>query len=209
MAIGALGIPPEGFMIIRVSNIPNSPTDICRFKQSRSPDCMTPIENRAIDVNRISIFPSLDDRVHEDRLSINHVVRSGGSPVGQASTVAGPAEVDGRQAGILAGQGHHEAQATRVFGFHRTDTCNRRGRTVSSWKKSVASSPCVWSRRNARQLVSVRRGAGPMRLRARIRRVVPDADLIAEATEFTLDPFVAPTRILSGHAVPPGPERRR
>jgi predicted NBD/HSP70 family sugar kinase len=43
----------------------------------------------------------------------------------------------------------------------------------STWKKSTASMLVAWVRRNCRQLVSVRRiGAGGMRCRFRIRRIV-------------------------------------
>jgi hypothetical protein len=43
----------------------------------------------------------------------------------------------------------------------------------STWKKSTASMSLAWVRRNRRQLVSVcRDGAGGMRWRFRIRRIV-------------------------------------
>ena len=46
-------------------------------------------------------------------------------------------------------------------------------RVESTWKKSTASMLAAWVRRNCRQLLSVRRdGAGGMRWRLRIRRIV-------------------------------------
>ena len=53
-------------------------------------------------------------------------------------------------------------------------TYKRLRKIVSTQKKSQASSPCAWVRRNARQEVSVCGGAGP-RLRARIIRRTVDA----------------------------------
>jgi hypothetical protein len=47
------------------------------------------------------------------------------------------------------------------------------GANLSRWKKSVASRPEHWVRRNCCQDVSVRRGAGPIPPLRRIRRIVP------------------------------------
>ena len=44
-------------------------------------------------------------------------------------------------------------------------TYSRRRVIVSTWKKSVASSPDAWVRRNVRHVVSMPRGAGPICLR--------------------------------------------
>ena len=44
---------------------------------------------------------------------------------------------------------------------------------VSRWKKSVASSPAAWARRNVGHWVSIPRGAGPRRAPVRMRRIVP------------------------------------
>jgi len=49
----------------------------------------------------------------------------------------------------------------------------RRSSTVSTWKKSQASSPDAWLRRNSRQVLLSRRGAGPSPAADRIRRIVP------------------------------------
>ena len=43
---------------------------------------------------------------------------------------------------------------------------------MSTWKKSQASRPSAWARRNARQEVSTFRGAGLRRRARRIRRTV-------------------------------------
>jgi hypothetical protein len=59
----------------------------------------------------------------------------------------------------------------RVVTSVTNSTYSRRRLIVSTWKKSHANSPVAWARRNARQSVS--RGAGPRRVAARIRRIVP------------------------------------
>ena len=51
-------------------------------------------------------------------------------------------------------------------------TYRRLRKIVSTWKKSQASRPSAWVRRNARQEVSTSRGAGLGRRARRIRRTV-------------------------------------
>jgi hypothetical protein len=67
---------------------------------------------------------------------------------------------------------------------------------VSRVKKSVASSPAAWARKNVRQLVSARRGAGPRCAAARIRRIVVAPRRCPSPASFALDAAVAPGRIL-------------
>ena len=54
-------------------------------------------------------------------------------------------------------------------------TYTRLKEIVSTWKKSQASSPCAWVRRNARQDVSTFRRTGSCRLARKIRRTVAEA----------------------------------
>src|SRR6476469_7415146 len=58
----------------------------------------------------------------------------------------------------------------------------------------------AWVRRNCRQLVSVCRiGAGGMRWRLRIRRIVEAPDPVAEFEQLALEPPISPGRIVRRH----------
>jgi hypothetical protein len=66
---------------------------------------------------------------------------------------------------------------------------------VSAWKKSQASRPSAWVRRNARQEVSRLRGGGP----AAPDQDPPDgrlADVVTETSQFPVHPAVPPGRVL-------------
>src|SRR5262245_39281543 len=76
--------------------------------------------------------------------------------------------------------------------------CSRFRVTVSTWKKSTASSPSAWARRNLRQespcLVGgwIRCAQDPTEGGGR--------DAVAEAAQFALDPHDSPGRVLGGEA---------
>jgi hypothetical protein len=58
----------------------------------------------------------------------------------------------------------------------------------------------VWVCRNCRQLVSLcRTGAGGIRWRFRIHRIVRGADAMAECEQLALEPYVSPARVLPRH----------
>ena len=70
----------------------------------------------------------------------------------------------------------------------------------STWKKSTASMLVAWVCRNWRQLVSVCRiGAGGMRWRFRIRRIVEAPMSVAECEQLALEPLVSPSGVLPRH----------
>src|SRR5262245_5726715 len=77
---------------------------------------------------------------------------------------------------------------------------HRSVRAQSTWKKSHGSIVEAWARRNRRQVVRSRRcGAG------RYARPVEDAadrgraDVVAQASQFTPDPLVAPAGVVPCH----------
>jgi hypothetical protein len=79
----------------------------------------------------------------------------------------------------------------------KNNTYSRRSQIVSTVKKSQATIPAACWRRNPRQVVVARRGAGssPQRRADRGRR-----DLHTKVLELALDALVAPARILLGQA---------
>jgi hypothetical protein len=71
---------------------------------------------------------------------------------------------------------------------------------VSTWKKSQASSPCAWARRNARQEVFYISRCRAASLGA---QDSPDgrlADLVSEPGQFTVHPAVPPGRVILGQS---------
>jgi hypothetical protein len=71
---------------------------------------------------------------------------------------------------------------------------------VSTVKKSMASTPLAWARRNCRQETADRVGAGSMPARCRMVHTVlaPILPLLAEAAQLAVDAAVPPGRVLPG-----------
>jgi hypothetical protein len=115
------------------------------------------------------------------------VVQSPGGEGGAEAAPSGPFHgldvVDPAVAVVVVSQGGGDGpvgcavtprMCTRRLATSITNsTCSRRRVTVSTQKKSVANNPAACVRRNVRQLGPPRRGAGPTRALARIRRMVP------------------------------------
>ena len=71
---------------------------------------------------------------------------------------------------------------------------------MSRWKKSQASSPSAWARRNARHEVSLSRGAGPIAVAAQDLPHGRLTDPVAQADEFTVHAAISPPWVLSGES---------
>ena len=82
----------------------------------------------------------------------------------------------------------------------KNSTYSRCSHTVSTVKKSQARIPAACWRRNARQVVAARRGAGIQPVAAQRRADRGGRDPHAQLEQFALDALVAPARVLSGQA---------
>jgi hypothetical protein len=81
----------------------------------------------------------------------------------------------------------------------KNNTYSRRSQMVSTVKKSQARIPAACSRRNARQFVLARHGAGSSPWRRRVVRIAVAETHHAEPKQLALDALVAPAGILPGH----------
>ena len=88
----------------------------------------------------------------------------------------------------------------RVSSSMKNSTYSRHSHTVSTVKKSQATIPAACRRRNARQVVVVRRGAGSSPCRRSIVRIVVAETETPSCWKFALDRLVAPARVLPGQA---------
>jgi hypothetical protein len=77
-------------------------------------------------------------------------------------------------------------------------TYSRCRNTVSTVKKSTASTALAWARRNCRQVRADRLGAGSTPPRCRMAQTVLAPDPVAESAQLAVDAAVAPGRVLPG-----------
>ena len=112
------------------------------------------------------------------------------------------AEVYQQGARLLAGPGAGRWAVTPEDGHvpvltsMRNSTYRRLRKIVPAWKKSQASSPSAGVRGNARQQVSILRGAGLHRPGAQDRPRGRLADAVTESAYLAVDPAVSPGRAL-------------
>ena len=88
----------------------------------------------------------------------------------------------------------------RVSSSMKNSTYSRRSQTVSTVKKSQATIPAACWRRNARQVVVARRGAGSSPWRRSVVRIAVAETRTPSRSSSPLDALVAPARVLPGQA---------
>jgi hypothetical protein len=112
------------------------------------------------------------------------------------------AEVHEEVAGLLrrpcaAGVGgDSEDVHARVATSMTNSTYSRWRKIVSTWKKSLASRPLAWVRKNTRQEASRWRGVGPVAAGPQDPPHGCLAHVVTEADEFPMHPAVPPGRVL-------------
>jgi hypothetical protein len=81
----------------------------------------------------------------------------------------------------------------------KNNTYRRRSKTVPTVKKSHATIPAAWRRRNPRQVVLAHLGAGSSPWRRMVVRIAV-AETHAKAQQLALDALIPPAGVLSGEA---------
>src|SRR4029453_2044955 len=89
----------------------------------------------------------------------------------------------------------------RVANSTANRTYSRRSRTVSTVKKSTATTPVAWARRNCRQVSADRLDPDPRRRAVGwSTRCWPDPAPVAQAAQLAVDAPISPGRVLPGQS---------